>query len=440
MSKRGRPTTTGRAHSNPNDPLHGIHKTQQQARKARHAQGRFVFVEGRQEGDLYPVFESVLSDLGVGYCWQVQRDEKGKITGVNLMDGETWEKELAEQTARLSWYHQFQSRRDAKGSWRKRKIKDRSRLTPRDRRERPDSDVERATYELRPDHSRAIQYLIKANRKDDVRRLLARATAKKCQIFEKIYVGRKVTYGAEHSDSGQHHDDLWHTGIREVPDVAIRKTQVRRERTPHREFGVGPGISAWRRHEVVLESYCARRSRDYRNVMGDTVIAIEQSVEHAYKQNETFPRDIQFNEELDFWMDEELKILDERIVNLATSEYAEHLLQGYEQGLLGRIRKETGREKQLQDRIAHLETQIGEIENALPEQPEGEIKKSLPERVTAVVEEAQKLPGIREAVQGIVSAMLKGLPAIQKAVEKLAQLVGLPLPNVSERRQDDPNI
>ncbi len=442
MSKRGRPTPTARAHSNPNDPLHGIHKTQQQARKARHAQGRFVFVEGRHEGEIYPVFESSFASLGNGYCWQVKRGEDGKVVGVEAMDGEAWEQGLAERTARLSWFHQWQERKGQDGSWRKRKIKDRAKLTARDRRERPDSDVERATFELRPDHSRTVQYLLEAGREEEVRKLLLGARVKKCQLFEEIY-GRTVTYGAEHSDSGQHHDDLWHDGIREIKDDAIRKTGIRRERTLHREYGVGPGVSAWSRHENVLRIHCLVRGRDHREVMGKTIDAIAQSTAKAEEQNGTPPRDLEFYKQLDDWMGYELAILDMAKMKMATSEYAEHLIKGYEQGLLGFVRKETLRETKLRVRVEELETQVSElraheeaIEKALPEKAEGAPDKPLPERVAEVTAEARKLPSIREAAHGILNSLSKGLPAIREAVGKLAALVGLTLPKASTPHPD----
>ena len=349
----------------------------------------------------------------------------------------------AEQTARLSWYHQWQERKGQDGSWRKRKIKDRAKLTARDRRERPDSDVDRATFELRPDHSRAVQYLLEAGRGEEVRKLLLEARVKKCQLFEQIY-GRTVTYGAEHNDSGQHHDDLWHDGIREVKDDSIRKTGVRRKRTPHREYGVGPGVSAWARHEQVLRVYCYSHGRKHEEVMGKTVGAIKQSTAKAKEQNDTPPRDLEFYKQLDEWMGIGLAVLDMTLTKKATSEYAEHLINGYEQGLLGFVRKETPRERELRERVEELETQVTElraledaIEKALPEKAESAPDKPLSERVAEVTAEARKLPGILEAVKEILNCLSKGLPAIREAVEKLVALVGLKLPAPPSRDMDE---
>ncbi len=443
MSKRGRATYTARAHGNPSSKIHARDKISQEERKTRHAKGRFVFVEGHHEGQKYPPFESEFPDLGDGHCWQVKRGEDGKVVGVEPVDGDTWEQRLAEQTASLCWYHQWQERKDKGGSWRKRKIKDRARLTARDRRERPDSDVERATFELRPDHSRTVQYLLEAGREDEVRELLWKARVKKCQLFEQIYA-RTVTYGAEHSDSGQHHDDLWHDGIREVKDDSIRKTGVRRERTPHREYGVGPGVSAWARHEQVLRVYCYMHGRKHEEVMGTTLEAIQQSTAKAAEQNGMFPRDLEYYKQLDEWMAVELAVLDMTLMKKATSEYAEHLIKGYEQGLLGFTVKETPHETKLRVRVEELETQVSElrareaeIERVLPEKAEGVPDKSLPERVAEVTTEARKLPGIREAAQGILNSLSKGLPAIRQAVGKLAMLIGLtpletPTPSIDE--------
>jgi len=443
MSKRGRATYTARAHGNPHSKIHARDKISQAERKARHAKGRFVFVEGHHEGEDYPPFESAFSGLGGGYCWQVVRGEDGKVVGIEAVEGETWEQGLAGQTARLSWFHQWQERKDQEGSWRKRKIKDRAKLTARDRRERPDSDVERATFELRPDHSRAVQYLLEAGRETEVRELLREARVKKCQLFEEIY-GRTVTYGAEHSDSGQHHDDLWHDGIKEVKDDSIRKTGIRRERTLHREYGVGPGVSAWARHENVLRIHCLLQGKDHREVMGKTVAAIEQSTAKAEEQNGTPPRDLTFYKQLDNWMAVELAALDIAALKKATSEYAEHLIQGYEQGLLGFVRKESPREATLRIRVEELETEVSElrareeaIEKALPEKAKGAPDKPLPERVAEVTAEARKLPGIREAVQGILNALSKGLPAIREAVGKLVVLVGLTLPKAPTPHLDE---
>lgn len=442
MSKRGRSTYTARAHGNPHSKIHARDKSSQAERKARHAKGRFVFVEGHHEGEVYPPFESVFPGMEDGYCWQVKRGEDGKVAGIEPMEGEAWEQKLAEQTASLSWYHQWQERKGRDGSWRKRKTKDRAKLTARDRRERPDSDVERATFELRPDHSRAVQYLLEAGREEEVRKLLLGARVKKCQLFEEIY-GRTVTYGAEHSDSGQHHDDLWHDGIREIKDDAIRKTGIRRERTLHREYGVGPGVSAWSRHENVLRIHCLARGRDHREVMGKTIDAIAQSTAKAEEQNGSPPRDLEFYKQLDDWMGFELAILDMATMKKATSEYAEHLIKGYEQGLLGFVRKETPREAKLRVWVEELETQVSElrareelIEKALPEKAEGAPDKPLPERVAEVTAEARKLPSIREAAHGILNSLAEGLPAIREAVGKLVALVGLTLPKVSTPHPD----
>jgi hypothetical protein len=446
MSKRGKATYTARAHGNPNSKIHARDKISQEERKTLHAKGRFVFVEGLHEGQKHPPFESEFPHLGNGYCWQVKRGEDGKVIGVEPMDGDTWEQRLADQTARLSWFHQWQERKDKGGSWRKRKIKDRAKLTARDRRERPDSDVERATFELRPDHSRAVQYLLEAGRGEEVRKLLLEARVKKCQLFEEIY-RRTVTHGAEHSDSGQHHDDLWHNGIREIKDDAIRKTGIRRERTLHREYGVGPGVSAWARHQNVLRIHCLLRGKDHREVMGKTVDAIEQSTAKAEEQNGTPPRDLEYYKQLDEWMGLELAMLDMTLVKKATSEYAEHLIQGYEQGLLGFVLKETPRESKLRVRVEELETEVAElrareeeIEKVLPEKDEGAPDKPLLERVAEVTAEAQKMPGIREAAQGILSSLSKGLPAIREAVGKLLMLVGLTLPKAPTPSIDEQEI
>lgn len=444
MSKRGRATYTARAHGNPDSKIHARDKISQEERKARHAKGRFVFVEGHHEGQKYPPFESEFPKLGNGYCWQVVRDKEGKVVGIESMDGDAWEKKLAEQTASLSWYHQWQDRKDKGGSWRKRKIKDRARLTARDRRERPDSDVERATFELRPDHSRTVQYLLEAGREEEVRELLLGARVEKCRLFEEIYE-RTVAYGAEHGDSGQHHDDLWHNGIKEVADDSIRKTGIRRERTPHREYGVGPGVSAWARHEDVLRLHCYMQKRDHLQVMGETVEAIKQSIDKAEKQNGVPPRDLEFYSQLDKWVGIELAGLDMALWKKATAEYAEHLIEGYEQGLLGFVRKETPRETKLRVRVEELETQVSElrareieIEKALPKKDEGAPDQPLPERVAEVTAEAQKMPGIREAVQGILSSLSKGLPAIRETAGKLAMLVGLTLPKAPTPIVDEP--
>jgi hypothetical protein len=181
--------------------------------------------------------------------------------------------------------------------------------------------------------------------------------------------------------------------------------------------------------------------------MGKTVDAIEQSTAKAEEQNGTPPRDLDFYKQLDDWMGFELAILDMATVKRATSEYAEHLIKGYEQGLLGFVRKESPREAIFRVRVEELETEVSElrareeaIEKALPEKADGDPDKPLPERVAEVTAEARKLPGIREAAQDILSSLSKGLPAIREAVGKLVALVGLTLPKTPTPHLDGREI
>lgn len=398
-----------------------------------------MFIQGHHEGDDYPAFASSFLSLGNGYCWRVaERDEEGKVSKVDLVEGSFWEKELAKLTNRLTWYHQRQKRGE-KGVWRRRKIKDRVKLSSRDLKDRPHSDVARATFELRPDHSRAVQYLLESGREREVREFLMDATVEKCRLFEAIY-GRKVTFGAVHNDSGHHHDDLWHDGIEEVADAEIKATNIRRKRTPHREFGVGPGVAAWARHENVLGMHCFLQRLDHKVIMGATVAAIEESSNKARDQNGVEPRDLVFNRELDAWAALRLAVLDQQLVNKAKAEYAEYLIAGYEKGLLGLVRKEQ-RDEKLRARVTALELENEKLrmrEKEISELVLSEVGTTLTERVAAAAGKARKMSNVKEAVNNIVLSLTKGLKAISAAVSELAKLVEIPFtpPPMAQEKAD----
>ena len=157
----------------------------------------------------------------------------GGASVVKQVDGERWEKLLNEAKLDFSWYHQRQNRKGQVG-WFVRRLDDRAKEA------RNPSDVLRETVDLRPDHSRAIQYLLASGKKEEAELSLNRIRMKKIELFEKIY-GRRVLFASEHDDAGQHHERrrchlvggrrAW-LGVGGVPSARLMRVQKRFSDTP----------------------------------------------------------------------------------------------------------------------------------------------------------------------------------------------------------------
>lgn len=281
-------------------------------------------------------FASDVSLLGGGRRFAMrERDGRRCVMTINSHD---WDRELDERKSDLSWYHQ--PRNKSKSGYVVRKIKDRTKLSEKDKQSRDDTDLLRETIDLRPDHSRALQYFLQAGHKEAVDQMINQIMKKKMVLFEKIYTGRKVLYVSRHDDSGQFHHDLWHSGISENPRKLHRGAAVR-QREPFRSYGVGTGVSSWFRH------YCALTQGETHKgnsgvVMGAAFDVLKRNIQSAKRQNGEEPRDIRLISNLDGFVSKELDKLsaglkgeDAEIPRRAHDEYKAWLLEGYEAGELG---------------------------------------------------------------------------------------------------------
>lgn len=326
--------------------------------------------DGVEKGE-YPDFKSNVSGLGIGECFDVSGGitlgaSNAKVEQVKLVveDGAAWRKKLDVAMRALARWHVLQPRESKKGKdgkkdyWVPKKSRDRVKVKKGEK-QRPASDVSRETVDLRPDSSRAVQYLVEAGKLKEVNEALDAIRLKKIELFERIY-GRKVLYCSEHTDSGQHHDDLWHTGVFRTGEKIglIRKDGVdkRRDRIDRVEFhsyGIGVGASSWWRHMQALKEV---------GVLGDDLISLAGPTLKAIDNN-TFreegrhgkPRDLEFLEELDSFVTEKLSGLDKGIFERARGEYGDWLKKGYAAGMVGFKKSE---KEVLLEKIDSLETRL----------------------------------------------------------------------------------
>jgi len=296
----------------------------------------------------YPDFESDVSGLGIGECFSVLgginlggKDTKVETVKLSVEKDGVWEKKLRAAMRELDWWHVWQPRKlkkEVKYYWVRKKSKDRVKVKKSEK-QRPLSDVCRETVDLRPDASRAVEYLIKIGRQKEVAEVLREIRLKKIELFERIY-GRKVLFAAEHTDSGQHHDDLWHSGVFGTGEKIglVRKDgkDKRRERIDRVEFhsyGIGVGACSWLRHmEALRENGVSEK--EIETLAGPTLEAIESNIYHEEGRHGK-PRDVQFLEELDTFVRGKLSALDPEICDKARDEYVKWICEGYQDGFLG---------------------------------------------------------------------------------------------------------
>lgn len=361
--KRGGGTRISLEHGVQSSRLHWIHA---QASKERQ---QIVFVaHAVVDGTDYRKFQSDVSGLGSGRNWLRCGDD------LEITDGKEWLDKMLEVMEDCSWFHRRTRETIKKGKHKgltkirypRRKMEDRKQLGATDRRGRPDTDLMRETIDLRPDHSKVLQYLIEDGRKKDLFPLLAAVQKEQIRLFEEIYKGRKVVAEGEHVDSGQYHFDHWHTGINEE-DVSDHGAVVKIEqgneilkvkganekfriRAEFRSFGVGDGMASFDRHRSALEE----NGHDAKKIMGYTHDRLLQNTESTQKQNKEFPRDLRMWRAVDEFVGDKLRELDPDLYDKALSEYAEWIEAGYELGKLG-VKEETLAESKHKQRKAELE-------------------------------------------------------------------------------------
>lgn len=377
--KRGRGTRISVIHGWQDSWLHWLHSKESKERQ------KIVYVAHEViDGTDYPKFKSDLSALGKGRNW-IRKDGK-----LNITPGKKWVEEMFQLIDDCSWFHRRMRSAISKGQnkgkqkirYTQRYVNDRSVLSKTDKHSRPETDLLRETIDMRPDHSKVLEYLIEDGRKNDLIPILAEIQECQIELFEEIYEGRRIVAEGEHVDSGQYHFDHWHTGITEseVDDhgavvelvnqgsckgkananekeekLLIKgKKEKFRLRTPFSAYGVSDGMASFDRHRRALED----DGRDAKNIMGFTHDKLLGNIELVKEKNkkrlveragrkceeireqDVMPRDIRMWRQVDEFVDLKLRQLDPALCDRARKEYANWLQDGYELEKLG-IRKET---------------------------------------------------------------------------------------------------
>ncbi len=371
--KRGGATRISVIHGDQNSWLHYIH-----AKESKERQKIAYVAHEVMDGTDYPKFKSDLSALGDGRNW-IRKNGK-----LNITPGKKWVELMFQLIDDCSWFHQRMRSLEKEGKnkgkhkirYVQRYLNDRKVLSKTDEHSRPKTDLLRETVDMRPDHSRALQYLLEDGRKNDLIPILAEIQEYQITLFETIYEGRKIVSEGEHVDSGQYHFDHWHTGIAETevddhgavvklvgkgPDkdkaeelqVAGKKEKFWL-RTPFNIYGVSDGMASFDRHRRALED----DGRNAKDIMGFTHEKLLGNIELVQEKNkkrlekranrkredvsekDIMPRDIRMWRQVDEFVDRKLRELDPELCDKARKEYADWLQHGYELEKLG-IRRET---------------------------------------------------------------------------------------------------
>jgi hypothetical protein len=258
-------------------------------------------------------FESNVSGVGDGRNYF-----RGADQTLREADPEEWEEKAIKLGRAADFYHRPMTRPNGDIYWRKETIKG--------------GDLERWTTELRPDHSRALEYILgdKSIPREKIDEALGKIHAEQVRLFESIY-GRKVVMVAEHSDSGHYHTDLWNLGLETREVIAKGKKQEVVLRTPMREKGVGPGTARYFRHQRAL----AESGADPTKLMGITTEVIRQNTEVAKEQNGEDPRDLRYVGGLDAFVGKTLQGIAPKACDKALKDYSAFLKDSYAKGYLG---------------------------------------------------------------------------------------------------------
>lgn len=419
--------------------LHLIHTRESKERQ------KIVFVAHEVVDDTdYPKFRSKLSGLGSGRNWIVREGTP------ELTDGEAWIAEMMEIMTDGMRFHQRQRNTTKDGTLKvryvPRKLEDRKKMGPTDTKGRPQTDLLRETIDLRPDHSRVLQYLAEAGRTADLMPVLAEIQAEEIRLFEEIHPGRRIKSEGEHTDSGQYHFDHWHTGIEkvEVDDqgaivaddengeeilVSGEKMEIR-TRHVFRNFGVGDGMASFDRHRSALED----SGRDAKRIMGYTLGRLVGNTASAEEQNGEYPRDLRLWRAIDQFVDRKLRELDPELCDKARLQYADWIEAGYDLGKLG-INEETAeqskhkrRKKELEDLHAAMSGDTLKVADRF-----NELHEKVHELEQSAAKQKKELKGlrlladlVRQFLDRLVSAnkMNKTLGAMGLRARKLLGLIG----------------
>jgi hypothetical protein len=334
MSKRTHLTKASGEHSWIKSYLHKVHKAKQQELRKRKKESIILKIPIPEE--TYPPFKSDVSKLQSGDPLIVER---GRLKPLH---GKAWLAKLLASEKEFSWIHRWDKSAGKAGGWKSRPL--------------PKSDMRRETIDLRPDHSRVIQYLLESGRRGVVLEAVQAIREKKIELFERIY-GRKVMFVAEHDDSGQLHTDLWHYGISDHPE---KKAMHEGNEVPLRgcnkflSYGISVGACSWARHMSAFKDV-GLSDEEIRAFAGETMDALDQSIKTATKQNGENPRDLLLQTELDNFVQAQLKNIDPVLSSRTLAEYVTDRKQGYIEGGVGLQRN------QLLKLGKHLEVLKGEM-------------------------------------------------------------------------------
>lgn len=389
------------AHSNQRSKVHKRHTIES---KKRQFEQLIAGYDVLQEFSDYPPFKSKVIDLGPGNNWILVDDK------LREADGDDWLVRMFHLAAENESFH-VRTQSKSRVYYRQRKIRDRDKLDPRDKTHRAKTDLRRYTIDLRPDHSRAVEKMLSAGKVNEARELVDKIRDECIRLFQEIY-HRDVRAVAEHTDSGQLHFDLWHTGIREVvvQDSCAKvvggamvngQERLIRERTEYRAYGVGVGVASWNRHRSAIQDLGKNPTEIMNN---ETLDTIRKMSKLKMEQTKESPRDLRYYTALDKYVAIELHGLAHEPANQALSEYFEWLAVGYKTKKLGKLEL-TEREKKMATKIKQLRNDNDNLKQAI--QNTNYEQRTLLNSLEFILEFLNKLKAAKSTMKELIGAGLK---------------------------------
>jgi len=450
--KRGRATYQSIAHGNANSEKHRDDVKMFKLLQDKKEKGRWVYHE-LADGKYAPFKSSFLqSSLGENGLPAGRNYRRVQTTlgggSLELVEGQGWERELTESMKFYDHYHSPPN--EKRKYWKTEKLRDR--VLDAEGKEigrYPASDIKRETIDLRPDHSRALQYMLASGRKGEVEQIMAEARALKIELFEEIY-GRKVLFVGEHNDAGQAHDDLWHCGITITDENISKQKEPRyaRERVPFRNYGVGSGTIAWIRHMEALADAGWDKGK-IQELCAEVVKVVEWNKEkEELRHPKDGLRDVRLHRALDDFMNSKLAAVAPIDASRARTDYVAWLKRGYESRLLGLkksaeqvveeaksslaekleqaeelVREKSEREKELATELEGLKTLVATLEEKIEVKDvqiadkDAEISKQVG-HLAFLLEESDKAKSDREKAVSLVDELVKAKEVAEAELAK----------------------